>query len=78
MIEDDLFEMLKNMTGCGYISDLRFGDVNEKAQACFNHMDISRYSLPVLSDAAAYLFGTDADFASYEDAINFFQSIQTK
>lgn len=78
MMENDLFEMLKNMTGCEYISDLRFGENNEKAQACFNHIDINRYSLPVLSDAAAYIFGADAGFVSYGDAIDFFQSKKTK
>lgn len=73
-MENDLFEKLRSAVGCEYISDLRFGINNNKAQAVLKNANIENYPLSVLSDAAQYIFGTRIKFASQYEATNFFRS----
>ena len=73
-MEKDLFEMIKNAVGCEYISDLRFGMNNRKAQVFLRNADIENYSLSVLSDAAQYIFSTNIKFSSKGEATGFFRS----
>lgn len=50
-------ELLENLcikTGCEYISDLRFGDMNQKAKEALAALDFTAFSLRELSDAATY------------------------
>ncbi len=72
-MEKDLFEILKDETGYEYISDLHYGAFNKKAKAFLKNADIENYSLFVLSDVVQYIFGTNTEFTSLDEAEKFFQ-----
>ena len=54
----DLFEILKNLVSCTYISDLRTAPYNEKAQMFLNCMDLNRYSPRHVNDVCKYIGAT--------------------
>lgn len=60
----DLFDELKKIVRCDYISDLRYDPWMKKAKAAIANMDLSKYSLFTLSDAAEYLYSEKLTFIS--------------
>ena len=46
---------------------------NKKAKAFLKNADIENYSLFVLSDVVQYIFGTNTEFTSLDEAEKFFQ-----
>lgn len=69
----DLFEELKRIVRCEYISDLRFSPWLEQARKAIAQMDLDGYSLFALSDIAEYLYGKKLTFASCGDAQEYFR-----
>ena len=70
-------ELLENLcikTGCEYISDLRFGDMNQKAKEALAALDFTAFTIRELSDAATYLFSRKIEFDSAEEARKFFRT----
>lgn len=51
----DLFELLKNLVCCTYISDLRTDPYNAKAQLLLNSLDLDRYSTRQVKDVCKYI-----------------------
>lgn len=52
----DLFEVLKNLCGCEYISDLRYEPYISKARLRMQTLCTDSFSLFQLSDMAEYLY----------------------
>lgn len=50
-----VFETLKSIIGCMYISDLRFGVYNEIAKDLFKTLDISKFNPTEFEDARKYI-----------------------
>ena len=51
----DLFEVLRNMLCCNYISDLRMEPYNQKARFLLCHMDLGKYAPGHVKDVSRYL-----------------------
>ena len=66
MQDRDLFEELKRIVRCNYISDLRYAPWLDRARKEIAGMDLSAYSLFALSDAADYLYTDKKTFTSSE------------
>lgn len=66
----DLFEDLRNLLGCDYVSDIRFA--LGRGRALMAVLNLELYPLDALEDAAAYLFGEKPEFADYPAARRFF------
>jgi len=73
MANRDIFEELKGIVHCEYISDLRYSPWLEQARMAIAAMDLSEFSLFVLNDAAEYLYGEKPTFASCADAQEYFR-----
>lgn len=52
----DLFETTKDVVGCMYISDLRFGKYNRLAKKALKKADLSEYPTNQLIDMVAYIY----------------------
>lgn len=50
-----VFETLKSMVGCMYISDLRFGVYNEIAKDLFKTFDISKFNTKEFEEVRQYI-----------------------
>jgi hypothetical protein len=50
-----IFETLKSMVGCMYISDLRFGVYNEIAKDLFKTFDISKFNTKEFEEVRQYI-----------------------
>ena len=74
----DLFEDLKDKTGCVHISDMQFAPWRERARRKISKMDLSAYPLPALNDAASYLYSEHQDFADMEAAVKYFKTRRAK
>ena len=72
LVKKDLFETLREETGCEYISDLKYGIFNKMAKKFLSGIQTERWDLAVLSDAAKYIFAVDIDFETAEQAKRFF------
>jgi len=57
----DIFEKLKSILGCNYISDLRFDPYCDKAKELIKTLDIENCSFAELNDVANYLYGKQFD-----------------
>ena len=68
----DLFEDLKAKLGCEYISDLRYDPWIKQARKEIIKLDLSKYSLFELADAAEYLYFEKRSFDNVEDAEKYF------
>lgn len=53
---DDLFETTKDVVGCMYISDLRFGKYNRLAKKALKKADLSKYPTNQLIDMVEYIY----------------------
>ena len=73
MGERDLFEELKQIVRCGYISDLRYSPWKEKGREAIARMNLSEYSMFTLEDAAEYLYGEKRSFTSSSEAQEYFR-----
>lgn len=51
----DLFELLRSVLSCQYISDLRVDPYNAKARRLLEHLDLRGYSSNHVSDLYKYL-----------------------
>lgn len=70
----DLFEMLKDLCGCGYISDLRYEPYLTTARSHMQTICLKPFSLFQLSDMAEYLYEHKPSFADRQEAADFFKS----
>lgn len=66
----DIFETLKNILGCEYISDMKFEPYRTKAKEALKSMDLSILSLSDLKDIAQYLY-EKTDFKSKDDILQY-------
>ena len=73
MANRDLFEELKRIVRCDYISDLRYSPWREQARKAIAAMDLSEFSLFAINDAAEYLYGEKLAFASSAEAQVYFR-----
>lgn len=64
----DLFEDLRALLGCEFISDLKFLPWNDQALRLTSRMKLTRYSLHALSDLYHYLTGKHVSFDDHEQA----------
>ena len=53
--ESDLFEFLKYILGCTYISDLRIEPYNTKAKLLLSKFDLRKHSLNHVKDVFQYI-----------------------
>ena len=51
----DIFEYLKNLIGCAFISDLKFGAYREMAVEILGAMDTSTIDQQQIADVSHYL-----------------------
>lgn len=54
----DLFELLKNLVCCSYISDLRAAPYNAKAQMILKVLDLDQFSARQINDVCQYIGAT--------------------
>ena len=73
----DVFETLKSLVGCEYISDLRFEPYCSRAKVLMKRMILENCSLAELSDLACYIYGR-SNFESKAAVIHFLQFEKTK
>lgn len=66
----DIFETLKNILGCEYISDMKFEPYRTKAKEALKSMEMSILSLSDLKDIAQYLY-EKTDFKSKDDILQY-------
>ena len=66
----DIFETLKNILGCEYISDMKFEPYRTKAKEVLKSMELSILSLSDLKDIAQYLY-EKTDFKSKDDILQY-------
>lgn len=65
----DLFEDVKAMCGCAYISDIAEDrQYNKQARVCVYFMRLEEYDLHVLTDMYQYLTGNTVLFETAENA----------
>lgn len=69
----DLFEDLKSIVRCEYISDMRYSPCIEQARNAITRMDLSKYSLFALNDAAEYLYAEKIFFINHRVAQEYFR-----
>ncbi len=69
----DMFEYLRKMLGCEYISDLRYEPYKTRAQRLLATVPLEGYPLEVLSDLAEYLYGSKNRFETIPQAIAFYK-----
>ncbi len=63
----DVFEDLKELLGCYYISDMA-RQYNKEARNVVKGMDLRQYPLSQLRDLYSYLYKKDLEFADYLEA----------
>ena len=66
--EEDIFEDIKQILGCEYISDIvvKYKSV---ARRLVNAMNLNSYPICQLNDLYEYLYGEKRDFFDYDVAI---------
>ena len=69
----DIFEKIKNVLGCEYISDLRFVPRSSRAKNIIKDLDLDVYSFAELNDLVFYLYG-ETQFKCKEEVIRFLES----
>ena len=69
----DLFEELRELLLCCYISDMRNEPFRSAAKETLAGMQLRDYPLRALSDAAEYLYGVNLKFDDYAQAEEFFR-----
>lgn len=69
----DIFEKIKNVLGCEYISDLRFSPRSSRAKNIIKDLDLDVYSFVELNDLVFYLYG-ETQFKSKEEVMRFLES----
>ena len=73
MADRDLFEELKRVVRCEYISDLRYSPWLRQARRAIAKMELREFSLFSINDAAEYLYGEKPAFVSSADAQEYFR-----
>lgn len=68
----DLLEFLHGILGCIYLSDLALEPYNTRAKMLLRYLDLTRFPLKELNEAAAYLYRDKQDFTCYEQANAYF------
>ena len=69
----DIFEYLRKMMECQYISDLRYEPYKTRAQKLLITVPLDECPLEALSDLAEYLYGRESGFQSIPQAIAFYK-----
>lgn len=69
----DIFEDLKELLGCEYISDMTGRD-NRAAKKVVKGMDLKQYPLSQICDLYFYLYNRKPEFADYSDAEHAFKA----
>lgn len=54
--ELDLFDFLKHILDCTYISDLKYSHYNDKAKMLLKQLNLKNYSLNQIDDALEYIY----------------------
>jgi hypothetical protein len=54
----DIFEFLKYILGCEYISDLKFEPYNTKAKIILKFLNLKKYPKNQIRDIFKYLYNT--------------------
>ena len=68
----DLFEDMKAILMCQYVSDFKTPRYLAHARYVLKHMDLKKYPIDQLSDMARYLYDHDKTFQSSDEAAVFF------
>ncbi len=72
-MEKELFETIKEMVGCEYISDLRYGKSNKAAQQVLKNINLNKYTVSDLTAAAKYILGESIETTVKDEIIEFLQ-----
>lgn len=67
-LEEDIFEDIKQILGCEYISDIAC-KYKEVTRRLVNAMNLDSYPISQLNDLYEYLYGEKRDFLDYDVAI---------
>lgn len=70
----DLFEKIKDLLGCEYISDIRNDRLRNTTKNIIAEIDLSSYSALELADMAEYLYGVDMYGSDKDTVINFLKN----
>ena len=70
----DLFEKIKDLLGCEYISDIRNDRWRNTTKNIIAKIDLSSYSALELADMAEYLYGVDMYGSDKDTVINFLKN----
>lgn len=73
----DIFEELKKLVQCEYISDLREEPYVMAAKRMMVELDLSRYPLEALENMAEYLSYQRPCFTDHEQAEAFFDTLKS-
>lgn len=74
----DPFNELRGITGCDYISDLRFQPYNHIARLYFSQFNLNKYTLKELNDIAQYIFFKEENFKKIDEAKDYFKSFRNR
>ena len=69
-----LFEKIKDLLGCEYISDIRNDRLRNTTKKIIAKIDLSSYSALELADMAEYLYGVDMYESDKDTVINFLKN----
>ena len=70
----DLFEKIRDLLSCRYISDIRCGDNLVSAKKAVALLDLDVYPLSELKDMARYLYGGDYTDMSRNETVFFLKN----
>lgn len=71
----DIFEELRKILGCTYISDLRYAPYRREAIGSVSLLNLEDYPTEQLSDLSEYLTDKKVSFETTEQAIKYFNDI---
>ena len=66
---EDIFELLQKEKRCEFISDLILEQNIFQTKRILSKMDLSKYDLHSLNDVIKYIYQTEKDFETKEQAI---------
>lgn len=74
-MKKDLLEVLKNIIGCTYISDLMFEPYKSQVLIILQSLELTDFSLNEFSDFSEYFFSEKQDFTDYGQVSAFFKTV---
>lgn len=73
-MKKNLFEVLKDIIGCTYISDLMLEPYKPQVPIVLQSLGLTDFSLNEFSDLSEYFFSDKQDFTDYEQVSAFLKT----